>query len=242
MKLDKSKAVMMLVSGILGIMLSMQFKTVINLVGFNIFPSEKLKELVAYYDKIQAQKQGTEAYLAELDQQIKAVEAKESGENEEIEKLYDELLKYKMLLGYEDLIGPGVIVEIKDPPIKGDAGKKLSPIVENYNLILQIITILNDNGAEAIAINNQRYTNFTELVPDTDAIKINDVNITPPIKLSAIGNSDELERGLKVKGNVITEMDNTLNYDISIKKLSEIEIKKYNVEEKFKYAQPSRLD
>lgn len=239
MKVDRSKLAFMLICAIFGVMVSVQLKTAINIVGFNVFPNERLKELLEEYDSVKAQKESSELYLEELDREISAYEKEEAKGNKIVQSKYDELRKHSIFIGYEDVTGPGVTVEIKDPELKVEAGEDISFIVENYNFILQIITILNDNGAEAISINDQRYTNFTELVPDGNTIKINDIIVKPPIIIKAIGNPDGLERGLKIRGNVVWDMENTLQYGVSIKKMTKLEIPKYGKKEDFKYAKPS---
>lgn len=242
LKAAKSKLAFMAVCAVFGVMISIQFKTAISVVGFNVFPNQKLKELSKEYEIIKAKKESSKQYIEELDSQIRQYETEEAKDSEEVQGKYNELERYRIFAGYEDVSGPGVAVEIRDPELKVEAGENISFIVENYSFILQIITILNDNGAEAISINNQRYTNFTELVPKGDSLLVNDVNVKPPIVIKAIGSPDALERGLKIRGNVVWDMENTLQYGISIKRMDEVEISKYGKKEEHKYAKPVNLN
>lgn len=242
LKATKSKLAFMVVCAVFGLMISIQFKTAISVVGFNVFPNQKLKELSKEYEIIKAKKESSKQYIEELDSQIRQYEIEEARDSKEVQEKYDELEKYRIFAGYEDVSGPGVSVEIRDPELKVEAGENISFIVENYSFILQIITILNDNGAEAISINNQRYTSFTELVPKGDSLLVNDATVQPPIVIKAIGSPDELERGLKIRGNVVWDMENTLKYGISIKRMDEIEVPKYGKKEEYKYAKPVNLN
>jgi len=90
------------------------------------------------------------------------------------------------LAGYVDLQGPGVIIEIYDPPVDVQYGIEYS-IVDDIDLILQTISVLNAAQAEAISINDQRYTAYTEIVRAGDHIEVNGVSINSPIVIKAIG-------------------------------------------------------
>lgn len=242
MKAAKSKLAFMAVCAVFGVMISIQFKTAISVVGFNVFPNQKLKELSKEYEIIKAKRESSKQYIDELDSQIRQYEIEEAKDNKEIQEKYNELEKYRIFAGYEDVSGPGVAVEIRDPELKVEDGENISLIVENYSFILQVITILNDNGAEAISINDQRYTNFTELVPKGDTLLINGITVKPPILIKAIGSPEDMERGLKIRGNIVWDMENTLKYGISIKKMNEVEILKYGKKEEYKYAKPVNLN
>ena len=90
------------------------------------------------------------------------------------------------MAGYVDLQGPGVIIEIYDPPVDVQYGIEYS-IVDDIDLILQTISVLNAAQAEAISINDQRYTAYTEIVRAGDHIEVNGVSINSPIVIKAIG-------------------------------------------------------
>ena len=70
-------------------------------------------------------------------------------------------MKYRMLAGYLELEGPGVVLEINDPPLDLQIGDGYT-IVDELHLVLMVISVLNAADAEAISINDQRYTAFTE--------------------------------------------------------------------------------
>ncbi|KNF07223.1 protein of unknown function DUF881 [Gottschalkia purinilytica] len=234
----KDKIVFLTVCAVLGMILAFQFKTVVNIVGYGIIPNEKAKELSIEYNKLQDEKDKLNKKIEDIDNNLKKHQKTESEKSQYLEGLYKNLEKYKMFVGYEDVKGKGIVIEINDPPMEAEVGDKTSSIVANYDLILQIITILNDLGAEAISINGQRYTNYTEFEPDVNNIKINGVAVSPPFIISAIGDPDEMERGLHVKRNVVWQMENELLYDIRIKKIDDIKIPKYTQIDKFKYAKP----
>lgn len=238
MKLSRSKLSLLFISILFGSILAIQLKSAINILGFNIYPNQKMKELVGEYEVAQERLEQAQAELEEIESEIREHERIEAEGNELIEKYQRELKAHRIFIGYEDVSGPGVSITIEDPDIKTEDDRDISFIVENYNYILQIITILNDNGAEAIGINGERYTNFTELIPDGSALIVNGERVSPPIVITAIGSTEKLERGLSVRGNTIWEMKNLLYYDVTISREENVSIKKYDTEEEFQYAKP----
>ena len=62
-----------------------------------------------------------------------------------------------------------------------------------------MISVLNAADAEAISINDQRYTSHTEIVRAGNHIEINGVSTNSPIIIKAIGNADTLESALAIR-------------------------------------------
>src|SRR5699024_11368263 len=121
------------------------------------------------------------------------------------ENIYNDTVKYKMLGGYTDLEGQGIVLKIEDPPEDIQYGEGYG-IVDEIDLILQTISILNAADAEAISINDQRYTSYTEIVRAGDHIEINCVSTSAPIIIKAIGDPDILESALGIKHGIVWQL------------------------------------
>ncbi len=141
--------------------------------------------------------------MDEAESKIKQYEkGGEADNNVYAENLYKDLEKYRMLAGYVDLEGPGITLEIQDPPADIQFGIEYS-IADDLDLILQIISVLNAAEAEAISINDQRYTAFTEIEKAGNyGIEINGVSIGSPIVIKAIGNPSNIRISLALKRKV----------------------------------------
>ena len=101
--------------------------------------------------------------LDEAENKIKQYEKGEADNNIYAENLYKDLEKYRILAGYVDLEGPGISIwKFKTLLLDVQFGIEYS-IVDDIDLILQTISVLNAAEAEAISINDQRYTAFTEI-------------------------------------------------------------------------------
>src|SRR5690606_10077263 len=160
----------------------------------------------------------------------------EADNNIIIENLYKDLEKYRILSGYVDLEGPGIILEIQDPPVDVQYGIEYS-IVDDLDLILQTISVLNAAQAEAISINDQRYTAYTEIVRAGDHIEVNGVSINSPIVIKAIGDPETLESALSIKRGVVWTF-RYYDYTVNLIKDDNIRIPKYRKLIEFVYSQP----
>lgn len=142
-----------------------------------------------------------------------------------------------MLAGYQDIEGPGIVLEINDPPVDLQFGDSYYSIVEELDLILQIISVLNAADAEAISINDQRYTAYTEIVRAGNHIEINGVSTNSPITIKAIGNPNTLESALAIKMGVVWQL-RRLDYLVHLGQDNNISIPKYRKIKEFIYSSP----
>ena len=237
MKKKSEKLALVLVSIILGLILSIQFRTVNKSIGEGVLPTQRAQELATELKKIQDERDAQLNRIAELESEIQKYEKNESDKSLYAENLYKDTMKYRMLAGYVDLVGPGIILEINDP--QGDTQYSDGyGVVDQLDLILQIVSILNAAGAEAIAINDQRYTSFTEIVRAGDHIEINGVSTNSPLVIKAIGNPNTLESALAIKRGVVWQLKN-YNYMTLLTQDKEIIIPKYRKVKEFKYSSPS---
>ena len=234
----KSKVAIVLVCIILGVILAIQFKTVENTVGSGMIPTQRAQQLAIDYKKIQDERDMIRKELDNLEAKLKQYEKGEAENDTYVENLYKDVEKYRVLAGYEDVQGPGIVIEINDPPMEVVFGDDSSAVVDNYDFLLQVISVINASEAEAISINDQRYTSFTEIVPAASHLEINGVSFSPPIIIKAIGKPDDLENALRIKRGIIWRMENMLNLDIHIKQEQNIVIPKYRKIKEFRYAKP----
>ena len=234
----KNKLALIIVCMILGIVLAIQFKTVKKTFGEGDYvPTQRSEQLIVELKRLKEEKQILTNELSNLENKVKQYETGEADNNTYMQNLINDLEKYRILGGYEALEGEGIVIIIDDP--KGDAEywDGSSTVVQNYDWLITIISKLNASGAEAISINNQRYTSYTEIEAAGNHLVINGVSSTTPVEIKAIGNSYNLENALMMKGDVIWEMG-YYDVEVEITQHSNIEIPKYNKIQEFRYAQP----
>ncbi|MTI49039.1 DUF881 domain-containing protein [Sporosalibacterium faouarense] len=238
MKSFRNKLALTLVCIILGIILAIQFKTVKKTFGEGDYiPTQRTEELILELEKLKDEKDTLRNELDKLETKVKQYEKGEADKNTYVENLYKELEKYRMLAGYEDVKGPGIILKIDDTKENYQYWDGSSAVVQNYDWILQMISTLNAAGAEAISINGQRYTSFTEIEAAGNHLMINGESSTTPVIIKAIGNPENLENALRMKGRIIWIITNEdYAIDIQIDKQENVEIPKYTKIREFRYA------
>ncbi len=236
MKKKGNYMAIVVLSVFLGLILSIQFKTIAKSVGEGILPTQRAQQLALELKKAQADRDAQANRIEELETKIEQYE-KGGVENDlYAENLYKDTMKYRILAGYVDLVGPGIILEINDPPVDVQYGEGYS-IVDELDLILQVISVLNAAEAEAISINDLRYTSFTEIVRAGNHIVINGVPVNSPIIIKAIGNSDTLESALAIKRGIVWQLRN-YDYIVHLTQDKNVSIPKYRKVKEFIYSSP----
>lgn len=242
MKIKKGHLAITIVSLFLGIILAIQFRTVNKSMGEGVLPTQRAQELASELKKVQDERDSANNALDEAEAKINQYEKGETEENVYAENLYNDLEKYRMLAGYVDLEGPGIIMEIQEPSADVQFGTEYN-IADDLNLILQIISVLNAADAEAISINDQRYTGFTEIEKAGNyGIEINGVSIDSPIVIKAIGDSSTLESALALKRGIVWMLEYYGDYTVHLSQEKNIKMPKYRKLIEFIYAQPAEED
>lgn len=142
-----------------------------------------------------------------------------------------------ILAGTVAVKGPGVELTIED-------SKKEISSTENTNLyiihdedVLKVINELKAAGAEAIAINDQRLTSLSEIRCAGPTISINNTRIAAPYVIKAIGNKDNMEAAITMRGGVAESLS-VWGIQLNIKKKDNIVIPAYKGVLQSKYVTP----
>ena len=236
MKNIKQYIALTLVSIFLGIILSIQFKTVNKTLGEGTLPTQRAQQLALELKKAQNERDTQSHMIEELETKIKQYEKGEVDKNVYAETLYNDTMKYRMLAGYLDVEGPGIVLEINDPPVELQYGEGYG-IGDELDLVLQVISNLNAADAEAISINDQRYTAFTEIEKAGNHIEINGVSTNSPIVIKAVGNPQTLESALNFKGGIVQQLRD-YDYLVHLNQEVKVMIPKYRKIKEFIYSSP----
>lgn len=223
----------------IGFMISLQVKTTL-ITGSYAGGMVSLAQAQASTADLNKLKSEKEELLKELDEKEAKIQEYESraseGSNEAIQQKLQETEKYKMAAGLTNVEGQGIVVDIDDPTDEPDTVKD-SVITNNYELLLILVNKLREAGAEAISINGQRVTAYTEISLAGKNININGTATAPPYQVKAIGNSDTLESTLSIRYGIIYTMRNDYNLSVKIEQSDSIEIPRYTDVVSFKYAE-----
>ncbi len=240
MKSWKKQLAVGIVYVVLGLVLALQFRSVQDDYLEGAASAQKAQELVGKVKKMREEKEQLLNEVNILESKIKSIEEAESKDNVLVRNISAELNKYKMISGLNSVKGPGVVITIDDPPKDPELPSDISVIMYNYDLLLSLINRLNEAGAEAISINDQRIISRTEITLAGSNVNINSVPTAPPFTIKAIGNADTLESALNVRFGIIDQMKSErYNLQVTVKKQNEVMIPRYNEVIKFRYAKPT---
>lgn len=144
------------------------------------------------------------------------------------------LNKTKKLAGTSDLHGPGIVLTLNDNVKAGDpaAAGPIDHLIVHAEDILIIVNELNNAGAEAVSVNDKRFTSRTSIRCAGTQILVNQEIIAVPFIIKAIGSKDELYAGVNLPGNRVSDL--ILLGMLSIKKEDDITVKGYTGDS-FKY-------
>ncbi len=228
-----------LISVVLGMVFSIQYKAVNSSYLEGLFPSQRAIQLENELSNTMVEKETLQEQLEYYESELRTIKESESKESAVIKSLNDDILKFRVVAGLEDVEGEGIQIIIEDPFENIEySAENGSVIMYNYDLILSMLNILNAAGAEAVSVNNQRIIAMTEIHLAGNNLNINNVPTAPPFVIKAIGNSDTLEASLNIRYGIVWEMRENYKLQVGIKKFENIMIEKYKNVIKFRYAEP----
>lgn len=109
-----------------------------------------------------------------------------------LDNINSEHLKYQMLGGFTDVVGPGVVITVDDGERELYFGEDVNNLLVHDLDILMIINSLKDSGAEAISVNGQRIVDSTSVNCSGWTIRINGRTYARPFVIEAIGDGKEM--------------------------------------------------
>ncbi len=233
-KKNKNYLLIGIISMILGIIISVQFRVVQGnfLEGSN--PFTRLQELSNAYTTVLTERDVLLSEIDEYQTKLSEIESDASRDNILVKNISSQLEEYKLLGGFLDVQGEGIQI-ILDNPVN-DIGKSSDVnIIYEYDLINILVNELNAAGAEAISINEERIISISEIRTAGNAVVINKVPQYPPFIIKVIGSKNTLEGAVNQRFGIVSTL-REMGYFVEVKKSDQIEILKYNGIIEFNYA------
>lgn len=230
----RNKIAMTTVCVLLGTIVTIQFKTLDD-IDNNVISTQRSREIAIEYKKLKSEREKMIKEIKSLEKKVSQYEQLEVNKDPLLENLHKDIEKYKMLSGYKDVKGEGVIIQIDNPPTDIQIGSYKNVLMDNYSFLLEIISLLNAVETEAISINDQRYTSFTEIVPAGELLEINGISFGTPVIIKTIGDPEDIENALRIKGGIIWLMEEGYDLKIKISREKDIIVPKYEKVKEFKH-------
>lgn len=174
--------------------------------------------------------------LDEKEKELENLRDQAASNSENSNNLSKNLADYNTFLGYSELVGPGVIVTLKDGnPLSNNAF--LTNYIVHDEDIYEVVNALKNAGADAISVNGQRVVSSTAITCIGNVVKINNKKIGAPFVISAIGSPTWLYSSLTMVGGYLEFIEN-LGVQVDVKQVEkdEIVIPKYEGVYKYEYA------
>lgn len=183
-----AKILVALVCAVLGFMLTTQFKTTERQKTINVQRAEDLS------DRLKA----VEDERNHLSTEIEKLRAKASDE-----VVANEITRLKANAGDLPLEGKGIRLVLDDSKISTKPGENPNLYIIHDDDLLRVVNELRAAGAEAIAINGERLVAMSEIRCAGPTLSVNNNRSAPPYEIIAIGNPNNLESALKLRGGVL---------------------------------------
>lgn len=230
--------IILLVLGLtLGFVVITQFKTSSRILESDVVSKEKVESLENEIEKVELDKKALKSKIDALADDVHNYEEILTKNEEVFNELNSQINNLKIASGGYDVKGNGIIIKINDPTEPSEDFYGSYNIVSNYSFVLSIISNLNSAGAEAISVNDQRYTSYTEIVPVGEYLNINGKHIVPPIEIKAIGEQRNLDSAVNMLGGILEQMK-FYGFGIEVIESDEIVINGLTKLKEFKYAEP----
>lgn len=217
--------VIFLITVVLVALIFIQFRTVeeTNSIGIDSMQEEELrKEILEWKNKYEEVAERLNENNLKIDEYTNIIQNNQQAS----ELLNSELEEYNMLMGKTNVIGNGVIILLTD---------SYERTYSSSNLIY-LVNELKYAGAEAISINGQRITNYSDIVTIQEKyMLINGERISSPYEVKAIGNKEKLLEILNFPVDGYIDNCKNQGYTISINTQDNIQIPAYSQEIVLKY-------
>ncbi len=233
MREASGKITIMIICVIVGIMLSVQYRTSENY-GPNL-RTNRVDDLAAINSSLLKENQKLSEEIVELREKVTNV-GSESQLNADLQA---ELKKSNMAAGLTAVTGTGIIVTLNDSLRALQPGDDPNAYLVHDSDILSIVNELKASGAEAISVNDQRIIAMSEIRCAGTTILVNWNKIGPPFVIKATGDQQLLESGLTIKGGKLDEL-NSFGLQTQLVRNNNIEIPAYTGSMKFEYTTPKQ--
>ena len=231
---NKRINLLLMITFIFGIALSIQMKTISDKTAF--INQESVNEMELQLKIEDAELTNLEDYLARKKKEL--VEYRLNPETKDkIVVMESKIEDYKKINAEYDLIGEGIIVELRDSDKIVKPGENPNDFLVHDQDLLRIINDLKISGAEAISINGQRYMSFSEVKCSGPTVTINGKTYGQPFIIRAIGDKMDLEAAIKSIDSYSYMLNSIYGIKINVKESDEVKIPKYIKIKQYKYLQ-----
>lgn len=190
-------------------------------------PTTRLPALAAAYSEQRDTIAEQTKKIAELQRNLAKYQKAANESDEVVPLLKADLEKATVLSGQTAVVGPGVVVTLRDaknmPPKPNDVSPdEWNAIAKQYAIhdqdIISVVNELRAAGAEAISINDQRVIATTAVRCTGPVVNVNGIATGVPIRIKAIGDAETLHSSMLMPNGIADQYKITDSSMFSIEK------------------------
>ncbi len=204
-----------LVGLVLGIFISVEWQSPVAKAPVTAeYPRELGKETIK---RLETDQKDLKQIIADRRTDLEAMQKDAAGRKSALAGLTTELDSQRMLSGLVPLVGSGAQVVLDDSNVKSipSGEDAIHYIVHDYD-VRDVVSLLWQAGAEAIAINDERVVGSTSIYCVGSTILVNDTRMSPPYKIVAIG-APSMEETLNSPARLQKLKQNSRQYGVQLK-------------------------
>lgn len=168
---------------------------------------EDIKSVNSQIADTQVSIKSIEKNIEDLSVQYKDIIMSSSNADDTKNKLLSEISEYKLLAGYMDVYGEGIVVIIDDADRNILIEENPASLMVHDLDIRLLVNELQNAGAEAISVNGQRLIQgITRIQCVGPTISINDIKQSQPYTIKAIGDRFKLHNALNTYQSIATKL------------------------------------
>ncbi len=196
-----------------------------------------VKNLNQYEKNIENMRNVVESLRGEVTEEKKIIASYENDNYfDDIIDINSQIEELKFYNGFTDVRGPGIYLKVSDSVIEDDGLDIMEKILHDVDITV-LLNDLKGAGAEAIAVNNKRIINISEVVCAGPLIRINGERVSAPFFISAIGDMESLYNCVTEDGTYASTLKNHYGMPIEAKMIYNVRIPKYyGTDHKVEYA------
>ena len=212
-----------LISATVGLLVAAQFKS--QATYRDELPSRREEDLVVMFKDAQEENQRLTGQIDELQGQL--THAPVPGSQ-----------KDALPARWGALEGEGVELQLADSTKALGKGENPNIAIVHNEDLLRLVNELRASGAEAIAVNDQRMVESSEISCAGPTILVNKTRIAPPFVIRAIGDADTMMAALQLRGGVVGYLQ-FFGIQVNIAKKPSLQIPMYHGGLAYRYAKPA---
>lgn len=200
-------------------------------------PSQRLEELAFLLEEQARHRERLEGEIASLREQRTAFEEAAARDQGALREVRRQLRALRLQAGLEAVRGPGVVVEMRDSPRPLQPGDDPNLTIVHYTDLHAVVSALWAAGAEAVAVNGDRFVSSTGLSCVGTTILINAKRIAPPYVVTAIGDPHRLYQALTGPGSPV-HLLRAFDFPVQVTRSQQIVVSAYRGGFRFSHLTP----